>query len=121
METVMKRALAASVVVLSLVSGAAFAASPKVDAAVKTFSSIGSDSAKLAQLCDLFKKMEAVEAEPDDKKAQEMEKQIDAQITSLGADFQAAWDLQAEIDAESADGKAYFAAADELAGKCPTK
>ena len=67
----------------------------------------------------MFKAMTAAEAEQDEKKAQAMEAEIDAKMKALGDDFTGAWDLQAEIDAESDDGKAYYAAADKLMGKCP--
>ena len=67
----------------------------------------------------MFKIMTAAESEQDEKKAQAMEADIDAKLKVLGDEFTNAWDLQAEIDAESDDGKAYYAAADKLMGKCP--
>jgi hypothetical protein len=111
--------LVASVALLAASAWPAVAASPQVEAAVKAFAAVEADAAKLATLCDMFKRMEAAEAETDDKKAQEIEKEIDAQLTSLGPEFNAAWELQAQVEAESDDGKAYYAAADQLAGKCP--
>ena len=98
---------------------AALAANAKIDAAAKTFGGIEGNAVKLKDFCDMFKTMSAAEAEQDEKKAQALEAEIDAKMKTLGDDFTSAWDLQAEIDAESDDGKAYYAAADKLMGKCP--
>jgi hypothetical protein len=97
----------------------ALGATPKIEVAAKTFAGVESDPAKLKDFCEMFKTMTAAEAEQDEKKAQAMEAEIDAKMKALGDDFTSAWDLQAEIDAESDDGKAYYAAADKLMGKCP--
>ena len=101
------------------IGDAARAAAPKVEEAAKTFADIEGNPVKLKDFCDMFKTMTAAESEQDEKKAQAMEADIDAKMKVLGDDFTNAWDLQAEIDAESDDGKAYFAAADKLMGKCP--
>ena len=98
---------------------AATAATPKIEAAAKVFGGIEGNPAKLKDFCEMFKTMTAAEAEQDEKKAQAMEADIDAKMKVLGDDFTNAWDLQAELDAESEDGKAYYAAADKLMGKCP--
>ena len=100
-------------------ASAAHAATPKIEAAAKAFAGIEGDPAKLKDFCEMFKTMTAAEAEQDEKKAQAMEAEIDAKMKALGEDFTGAWDLQAEIDAESDEGKAYYAAADKLMGKCP--
>ena len=97
----------------------AHAATPKIEAAAKVFAGIEGDPGKLKDFCEMFKTMTAAEAEQDEKKAQAMEAEIDAKMKVLGDDFTGAWDLQAEIDAESDEGKAYYAAADKLMGKCP--
>jgi hypothetical protein len=98
---------------------AARAAALKIEEAAKTFAGIEANTAKLKDFCEMFKTMTAAESEQDEKKAQAMEAEIDVKMKVLGDDFTSAWDLQAEIDAESDDGKAYFAAADKLMGKCP--
>ena len=98
---------------------ASLAAAPKIEAAAKTFAGIEGNPGKLQEFCEMFKTMTAAEAEQDEKKAQALEAEIDAKMKSLGDEFTVAWDLQAEIDAESEDGKAYYAAADKLMGKCP--
>lgn len=119
----MKRAMAAlyvgALVSAGSMSGMAQAAAPKIEEAAKAFSGIETNPAKLKDFCDMFKIMTAAEAEQDEKKAQGMEAEIDAKMKVLGDEFTNAWDLQAEIDAESDDGKAYYAAADKLMGKCP--
>ena len=101
-----------------LVATPVFAATDKIEVAAKAFANIEGDPAKLKDFCDMFKMMTAAESEQDDKKAQEMEAEIDGKMKVLGEEFTSAWDLQAEIDAESEDGKAYYAAADKLMGKC---
>ena len=110
--------LAALVLVSPNSVPSAQAATPKIEAAAKAFSSIEGNAARLKDFCEMFKIMTAAEAEQDEKKAQAMEAEIDAKMKVLGDDFTNAWDLQAEIDAESEDGKAYYAAADKLMGKC---
>jgi Skp family chaperone for outer membrane proteins len=110
---------AGAAVSLGLALSSAHAAAPKVEAAAKTFASIEGHAGKLKTFCDMFKTMTAAETEQDEKKAQKMEEDIDAKMKDLGKDFTDAWELQAELDAESADGKTYYAAADKLMGKCP--
>lgn len=119
----MNRAFAA--ITLSIALGVALATAPalaaaeKVETAAKTFSGLEADVGKLKTFCDMFKTMSAAETEQDEKKAQELETEIDGKMKALGPEFTTAWELQAELDAESADGKAYYAAADKLMGKCP--
>lgn len=119
----MKRAMSA-LFVGGLLCGSVFsgtavlAATAKIDAAAKTFAGIEGDAGKLKEFCEMFKTMTAAEAEQDEKKAQAMEAEIDAKMKVLGDEFTNAWDLQAELDAESNDGKAYYAAADKLMSKC---
>lgn len=120
----MMRALATLCVGGLVLAGAsaaqhAQAASPKVETAAKTFGDVEGNPGKLKDFCEMFKTMTAAESEQDEKKAQAMEAEIDGKMKALGEDFTSAWDLQAEIDAESEDGKAYYAAADKLMGKCP--
>ena len=95
------------------------AAGPKIEEAAKTFAGIEANAGKLKDFCEMFKSLTAAEAEQDEKKAQSMDADIDAKMKALGEDFTSAWDLQGEIDADSEDGKAYYAAADKLMSKCP--
>ena len=87
----MKRILAACVVV-SLTICSSFAASPKVDAAIKTFKSVGADANKLKIFCDMKKAMDAGGA-------------IGGYIKQLGTDFQTAWTAD-ELHDGSADAEA---------------
>jgi hypothetical protein len=57
----------------------------------------------------------AEDSPPDDTQ----EKEIDGLLTQLGPDFAAAWEVGEELDENSADGKAFAAAVDGLAAKCP--
>jgi len=100
---------------LCLIAAPAFAAGPKVDAAVKVFKAVGADAGRLKTFCAMSKLMEKM-GEKEDKA---LEAQIDKQLTQLGPDFKTAWDAGENLDEKSADGKAYAAAMDELAGKCP--
>ena len=50
----MKRTLTAFVMSACLFTSTAFAANPKVDAAVKTFAVIEADAGKLKQFCEMF-------------------------------------------------------------------
>jgi hypothetical protein len=93
----------------------AHAASPKVEAAVRTFRAVAADPAKLRTYCAMAKVMERM-GEKEDKAA---EAEVDRYLQQLGADFQTAWDAAEGLDENSADGKVYFAAVDELEGKCP--
>jgi hypothetical protein len=105
--------------VTALATAPAVAVDAKVETAVKTFAGVESDSAKSVTFCEMFKAMTDAETEQDEKKAQKLEEDIDARMKALGAEFTTAWELQAELDAESADGKVYYAAADKLMAKCP--
>ena len=108
------RALIAALA-LGLVTAPALAASPKVEAAVRTFKAVAADSGKLRTYCAMAKVMERM-GEKEDKAA---EAEIDRYLQQLGPDFQTAWDAADGVDENSADGKVYFAAIDDLEQKCP--
>jgi len=102
-----------------LMAPLAAAADAKVEAAIKTFGQVESDAGKLKTYCDMSKAMaDAGDDDSDQAKMDALDKQMDGYIKSLGADFEAAWDLGADIDSESADGKAYEAAIEKLESKC---
>lgn len=111
----MLAAFAAAAILVLPVSAAA----PKIEEAAKVFTAVEADQKRFGSFCEMFKNMTLAEAEQDEKKAQELEQKIDASMKALGNDFITAWELQAEIDADSPDGKVYFAAADKLMAKCP--
>jgi hypothetical protein len=105
-----------SVVVIA--PGTATAASPPVEAAIKTLDKIPADAAKFTSYCNLLGDMESV-PDTDAAKYEAIESQLDAVIDSYGADVVEAWDTLSEIDPETDDGKAVAAAFEAIEGKCP--
>jgi hypothetical protein len=99
---------------LSLSPGVALAASPQVEAAIKSVEAVGNDAGKLKLFCDLNKLLQ----EAGDKEDPATQKQIEDLITRIGSDFGAAWDVGDELDENSPDGQAFYAAVDTLAEKC---
>ena len=97
----MKRIVLAGVVACLGAYGA-LAASPKIESAVKTF-------------CEMTRTMDSI----GDKEDVAAEAKIDGLMKQLGPDFDAAWNAADDLDDNSEDGKAYGAAMDDLAGKCP--
>lgn len=110
----MKRILVAYVAV-GLGAMVALAASPQIEAAIKTIKAISGDAAKLKTFCALSKVMLAV-GDKDDPAA---EKQIEGYLKQLGSDFETAWNAGDDLDENSADAKEYYAAVDALEEKCP--
>jgi len=109
----MKRVLAACAAIC-LAAQPVLAASPKVDAAVKTFNAVAADPGKLKTFCDMSKVMDAM----GDKEDKAAEAKINDFMKQLGPDFETAWNAGEGIDENSADGKALNAALDDLAAKC---
>jgi hypothetical protein len=109
----MKRVIFAAVAAC-LAAGPVIAASPKVDAAVKTFKALSADSAKLKIFCDMSKAMD----EAGDKPNPAADAKINGFMKQLGTDFETAWAVAEGLNDDSPDGKAYNSALDELAGKC---
>ena len=109
----MKR-VAVAAVAACLAAAPVFAASPKIDAAVKTFKAISADPAKLKTFCDMSKAMDAAGEKPTPA----ADAQINGFMKQLGADFETAWTAADGVNENSADGKAYNGALDDLAGKC---
>jgi hypothetical protein len=109
----MKRIVVAAVAVC-LAAAPAFAASPKVDAAIKTLKAVSADPAKLKTFCDMSKVMNAM-GEKQDAAA---EAKIDGFMKQLGTEFETAWNVGNDLSENSPDGKAYGAAVDDLSGKC---
>jgi hypothetical protein len=104
--------------IVSIAPAPAAAASPEVEAAIKTLQKIPADTAKFETYCNILGEMASV---PDDDAAkyEPLETQLDAAIEAYGADVAAAWDTVSEIDPETDDGKAVSAAFDSMEGKCP--
>lgn len=95
-------------------AGAALAASPQVDTAIKAIQKVGNDPEKLKLFCQLNKLLQ----EAGDKEDAATQKQIEDLVTKIGSDFGAAWDVGDELDENSPDGQEFYAAVDTLADKC---
>jgi hypothetical protein len=110
----MKRILVACAA-LAFGAGLVSAASPRIDAAIKTIQGVGGDAAKMALFCDLVEILDdAGEAEDP-----ALEKRVDDLLAKLGQPFSAAWEEGSELDEKSADGVEFSAAVDALSEKCP--
>lgn len=92
------------------------AASPEVEAAVKAVAKIETDPEKFRTYCKLSKELAATEE--DTPRAEELGKQLEELMQSIGADVAAAWELVDELDVDSDDGKALVAAYEALEEKC---
>lgn len=99
---------------LCLLTAPAFAASPKIESAVKVFKAVSADPAKLKTFCEMSKAMDAAGEKPTPAQ----DEKITGYMKQLGADFETAWNAVEGLNETSADGKAYNAALDDLAGKC---
>jgi hypothetical protein len=108
------RALAI-VTTLLLATTLAFAADPKVEAAIKVFQTVAADANKMKTFCEMMKLDEQLETKEDPA----IEAQIVKLAAQIGADFKAAWDLAESTDDDSPDGKLLNAAVDLLTAKCP--
>ena len=108
------RALAAAIA-LSLLTIAALAASPQVEAALKAFQAVGTDTNRLKTFCELMQTDRQYAEREDPLLKAKMDKLLD----DLGADFKAAWETAEDIDPASDDGKVLGAALDQLSDKCP--
>jgi len=109
----MKRVVFAAVAAC-LAAHPVLAASPQVDAAIKTFKAVAADPAKVKIFCDMSKAMD----EAGDKPTSAAHAKINGFMKQLGKDFETAWAVAEGLNDTSPDGKAYNNALDELAGKC---
>jgi hypothetical protein len=100
---------------LCLVAAPALGASPKIEAAIKVYKAVGANPGKLRTYCEMAKLIEQM----GDKQDAAAEAQIDRLMGQLGTDFQAAWEAGDGLDENSPDGRALYAAMDELEDKCP--
>ena len=102
----------------AITAGPATAASPAIEAAIRTLEKIPADTAKFETYCNLLGQM--VSAPDDDSAKNEVLKhQLDAVIDSYGAEVSAAWDTVSAIEPGSEDDKVVTAAFDALEAKCP--
>ena len=104
-----------SVTSICFVACSVMAASPKIEAALKTFKAVASDPGRLKTFCAMDSAMEQA-AEKKDKGAAT---KINAMMKQLGPDFETAWNAGEDLDENSADGKAFSAGVDALVAKCP--
>ncbi len=110
----MTRALLASLAVC-LTAIAAQAADAKIDAAITTFKQAENDPAKLKTYCAMSGVMDAA----GDKEDAAVDAKVDGYLKELGSDFETAWRAGDDLDENSAEGKRWNAALDELESKCP--
>jgi hypothetical protein len=113
----MKRILAA-IAVCGFFVAPAFAVSPNVESAIKTFDTVAADPGKLKTYCEINKVMSTASDDDDDAKSEALDKQVQALMKELGPEFETAFEAGADLEPESEDGKAYDAAIDKLDGKC---
>src|ERR1044071_9936215 len=92
----------------------AFAADPKVEAAVKTFKQTENDPGKVKTFCEMTKVMDAA----GEKEDAATDAKIDGYMKQLGPDFQTAWNAGENLDENSPDAKAMDDAINELQSKC---
>ena len=107
------RALVA-VLALSLLTMAAFASTPQVEAVAKAFQSLASDANRLKTFCELIE----IEQEDEEKAGPLLATNMGKMLDELGADFKEAWDSAENIDPASDDGKALHVALDRLSQRC---
>lgn len=100
-----------------LLATPALALDPKIDQAVKTFSAVEGDPAKIQAYCEMGKTME--EVGDDEKKLEAADSKIDGYFKTLGPDFETAWNAGENLKEDSAEAKALSDALDKLDAKCP--
>ncbi len=97
---------------LMVMSSAAFAAEMSAEAITKAVDGVSNDPAKVTAYCAMAKKLDEIS---DDEKAAEV---ANAEIKTLGADFEAAWASAQESPEDSPQGKAFDEAMSKLDDKC---
>ena len=111
----MQRYLVAAVAAVCLGATMVMAASPQIEAAMKTLGALANDPAKLKLYCDLQAEIGAM-GEKEDPVAEE---RIEGMIKQLGPEFETAWTAADTLDETSADAKEFYAFIDQIEGKCP--
>jgi hypothetical protein len=91
------------------------AASPKIEAAIKTFRGVAADPAKLKIFCTMNAALDKAAEKKDKAEAAK----VPPLMKQLGPEFETAWNAGEDVDDETPDGKAFVAGLDELADKCP--
>jgi hypothetical protein len=106
-----------AVIAVCLGAYSVLAASPKIEAALKTFKAVAADSAKLKTFCDMSTAMDTAA----DKKDKGAAAKANTLMKQLGPEFETAWNAGEGVDDASADGKVFVAGMDELYDKCSAK
>jgi len=104
----------AVVLVMGLLAMPAHAASPEVEAAIKTIRAVAADLNLRKTFCALL----AIDDDKDNPNATNFKAAIDAYVKQLGSEFQSAWAVVESIDENSPDGQTIRAVLDELDDKC---
>jgi hypothetical protein len=104
-----------TVAAVCLGAAGAMAASPKIDAAIKTFRAVAADPARLKLFCA----MNAALDDAAEKKDRAAAAKIPQLMKQIGPDFESAWNAGEDVDDDTPDGKVFVSALDELADKCP--
>jgi|SRR5215831_16997511 hypothetical protein len=97
---------------LALLAIPALAASPKVEAAIKTLRAAAADPNQQKTFCALLAIDDEKKGDPNAKAA------IDGYVKQLGSEFQSAWEVVESVDENSPDGEAVGAVLDEIDDKC---
>ena len=103
------RTLSAAIALL-LLTIAAFAANPRVQAALSTFQTLGADNKRLKAFCELMK----IEEENAEKVAPSVKLRLNRLLDELGPDFITALKTAEDINPASDDRKVLLAALDRL-------
>jgi hypothetical protein len=109
------RALVAAIALSLTTTTIALAASPQVEAAVRTFRAVAADPAKLKTFCDMMQ----VEEQIGENENSPLNAQLDRLLDQLGPEFQATWEAVGDADESSPDGRLLSAAVDRLSERCP--
>lgn len=92
------------------------AASPAIEAAVRTIGQIETDPSKLQSYCKIVKDMAA--AGEDEAKFDALEQQMEDLLRSFGPQFEQMLTLAENTDPDTPDGEALEAAFEKLDEKC---
>ena len=114
----MMRAVTGSAFLLFLAASPLAALDAKVGNAVAAFAAVEADAQRTKTFCAMNRLLAAASEEKDAAVSEAEEKEIMTHMTALGPEFQAGWELGAELNPESEDGKAMIAALDKLEAKC---
>ena len=102
----------------TMVAGPVRAASPKVEAAIKSLGKIEANEEKFKAFCKLIRDIDDL-PDQEDAKAEALDVELEKLLRSIGFDVLQAWDLGGDLDPQSEDGKAFEAAMEAIEEKCP--